>query len=156
MTEKNFLYTNLGCVITFGLFLFLSLVTAESDATQHVMILISEIIGGITMAAAAASLFYIKSDQKYLPVSILGFLAPWLLYAIGYELGFDGSTNHTWVWFISLYLLLVAGFIFIRYNYRKVEGYFKLVLVFLLFINAIFFVYLLFIHIWWNLPFTNS
>ncbi|RDY70241.1 hypothetical protein ACJA3J_05520 [Halobacillus sp. SY10] len=156
MSEKNLLYANVGCVILLGLLLFLGFVTAEADATQQVMILISEIIGGITLVVAILSLFYIKSDQRFLPLSILCFLAPWLLYGIGYEVGFDAATPYTWIWFIGLYILLIAGFIFIRIGYKKIEGHYKLVSAFLLFINAIFFVYLIFIQIWWSIPFLNS
>ncbi|SFJ61567.1 hypothetical protein SAMN04487936_10374 [Halobacillus dabanensis] len=153
MTERQLIYGNMGMVITFGLFLFLSFVTAEADATQDVMILISEIVGSITLISAIVSLFYIKSTQRYLPIANLCFLVPWILYAIGFELGFDETTNYSWIWFIGLYLLLITGFIFLRISYRRIEGYFKLLPVFLLFINGIFFVYLIFIHIWWSIPF---
>lgn len=153
MTDRQLIYVNMAFVITFGLFLFLSFVTAEADATQNVMILISEIVGSISLIGAIVSLFYIKNDQRYLPIAILCFLAPWVLYAIGFELGFDETTKYSWIWFICLYLLLIAGFIFLRICYKKIEGYFKLIPVFLIFINAIFFVYLIFIHIWWSIPF---
>ncbi|MGP4061884.1 hypothetical protein [Halobacillus litoralis] len=155
MTEKQLLYVNMGCVITFGLFLFLSFVTAEADATQGVMILISEIIGGLTLLCAIISLFYIKTDQRYMPVAILTFLIPWILFAIGYELGFDATTDYTWIWFIGLYLLLIAGFILMKTCYSKVLNAYKLVPAFLIFINGILFVYLIFIHIWWSLPFAD-
>lgn len=156
MTERQLLNVNLGCVITFGLFLFLSFVTTEADATQNVMILISEIIGGVALISAIISLFFIKSDLRYLPLSILCFLAPWLVYGIGFEIGFNVDTPHTWLWFIGLYLLLISGFIFLRINYRKLEGYLKLVPVSLMFINGILFVYLIIIHIWWSLPFSHG
>ncbi|WLR47687.1 hypothetical protein LC065_19685 [Halobacillus litoralis] len=155
MSEKNLLYANVGCVGLLGLLLFLSFVTAEADATQQVMILISEIIGAITLVVAFLSFYYIRSDQRYLPISVLCFLAPWLLYGIGYEIGFNASTPYTWIWFIGLYILLITGFIFIRIGYKKVEGHYKLVIAFLLFINGIFFVYLIFIQIWWSIPFLN-
>ncbi|WP_226576597.1 hypothetical protein [Halobacillus litoralis] len=156
MTEKRLLYVNLGSVITFVLFLFLSFVTAETESTHRVMIIICEITGGITFIFAIISLFYIRSDHRYMSVAILAFLSPWLIYALGYEMKLSSDTSYIWTWFISLYLLITAGIVLLRYCYRKVENGLKLAPVFLLFFHAIFIVYLIFIHIWWSLPFIGS
>ncbi|WP_027956596.1 hypothetical protein [Halobacillus kuroshimensis] len=153
MSEKQQLYAHTGLLAAFSLFLFLSFVTAEADSVQRVMITISEVIGCASLAGAVISLYYIKSSQRFMILAILAFLVPWLVYGIGYEAGLDGDTSYVWVWFISLYLLLVGGFIILRISYKKTEEIFKLVPASLMFVNAILFVYLIFIHIWWSLPF---
>ncbi|MCA1022636.1 hypothetical protein GLW03_12635 [Halobacillus halophilus] len=153
MSEKQQLYAHTGLMAAFSLFLFLSFVTAEADSAQRVMITISEVIGCSAVAGAAISLYYIKSSQRMLILAILAFLAPWLVYGIGYEAGWNGDTSYVWVWFIGLYLLLTGSFIVLRMSYKKTEEIFKLVPVFLMFVNAILTAYLIFIHIWWSLPF---
>lgn len=156
MTEKQLLYVNLGGVIAFGLFVLISLVTAGTDSTHGVMVLISELIGGVTLIGAIISLFYIKSDQRFVPVSIISFLSAWLVFAIGYEIGIDSTTNQKWIWFFGSYIVLVAGFILMRLSYAKIQGAYKLLPAFLLFFNSILSVFILFFHIWWNLPFVGK
>ncbi|RWZ55278.1 hypothetical protein EQV77_11580 [Halobacillus fulvus] len=153
MTEKHWLYVNMGGIIAFALFLVLSFATIQTDATQNVMIWISEIVGGLLLIAAIISLFYMKSNQKFVPIAILTFLIPWVLFTIGYELGFNEDTSNVWIWFISLYILLIANFILLRISYSRIEGYNKLIPASLLFVQAIFFVFLAFFQVWWLLPF---
>lgn len=155
MTEKQLLFVNMASVIVFGVFLFLSFVTAEAESTHDTMVLISEIIGGVTLIGAIISLFYIKSEQKYVSIAIISFLSPWLLFTIGYEAGVNTQTNHIWIGFIAVYIILVASFILLRKSYKRIQGAFKLIPAFLMFINAIFFVFLLFVQIWWLLPFSE-
>ncbi|ARI78169.1 hypothetical protein [Halobacillus mangrovi] len=155
MTEKQLLYVNLGGVIAFSLFMLLSFATAEAETAHRVIIVISEVLGGLTLISAIISLSYIKSEQRFVPISIIAFLIAWLIYAIGYEVGIDETTKYSWIWFISLYIILFAGFYIIRNCYKKVLGYYKLLPPFLLFLNGMLFVFLLFIHIWWQLPFSG-
>ncbi|KHE73217.1 hypothetical protein [Halobacillus sp. BBL2006] len=155
MTEKQWLYVNLGGVIAFSLFVLLSFGTAEAGSAHGVMILISEIVGGLTLVSSILSLLYIKSEQRFISISIVAFLIAWLIYAIGYEIGIDGETKHSWIWFFSLYIILLAGFIVIRICYKRILGLYKLLPPFLLFLNGMLFVFIIFIHIWWHLPFTG-
>lgn len=152
MNEKQLLYVNIGLMIGTILFIFLSFATAQSESTHSTMVLISEIIGGLTFISALISLYYIKSDQKYIPVSILSFFVPWIIYMIGHHAGMNEETNFKWIWFISLYILTISGIIFMRSCYNKIQGIFALVPVFLIFINAIFFVFTVVLYIWWSFP----
>ncbi|MBH0228648.1 hypothetical protein [Halobacillus yeomjeoni] len=156
MSEKHWVYTNLGAVITFGLFLTLSFVTLESGSSHDIMILITEIIGGLVLVASIVSIMYIETDQKYVPVSIISFLSAWLVFALGFELGIRSSTPYKWIWFLSLYIIFITGFIFMRKSYTKITGAFKVLPVFLMFINGTFLAFILFIHLWWSLPFAGN
>ncbi|MCA0969734.1 hypothetical protein LCM20_03885 [Halobacillus litoralis] len=152
MSEKQLLYVNLGLLSVAILFIFLSFFTVQSESAQGTMILISEIVGGLTVISAGVSIYYIKSDQKYMPVAILSFFVPWILYVIGHHSSIGAETDMNWLWFVSLYILIIVGLVFIRISYNKIEGAFALVPVFLLFINAMFFVYLVILQVWWNVP----
>ncbi|MBA2174629.1 hypothetical protein H0266_06860 [Halobacillus locisalis] len=156
VSEKQLLYVNTGLIVVFSAFLFLSFVTVQAVNTQGVMVLISEILGGLSVVSAIISLYYIKSEQKYVPVSMLGFLVPWVIFVIGYEIGINANTTLSWIWFVSLYILIIACFIILRISYNRIIGTFKLIPAFMLFINAIFFVYLVALHIWWSLPISEA
>lgn len=153
MTEKNWLYINIGGIILFGLFVLLSFVTTDTESTHNVMVLISEILGGLVLISAIVSLLYINSLQQFVPVSIIAFLSAWLVFALGYELGIRPTTELKWLWFVGLYITFIAGFILMRMSYSRIEGPYKLIPAFLLFFNSTFFVFIFFIHILWSLPF---
>ncbi|MFQ3543698.1 hypothetical protein Q7A53_06405 [Halobacillus rhizosphaerae] len=153
MTEKQLLFVNLGGVITFGLFLLLSLLIQNAASTQHVMILLSEIIGGLTFAAAIISIVYMKTRKRWFPVSVLSFLSIWFVYMIGYEIGIDSSSSHSWIWFLIFYITAGVSIYFLKKSYQIMEGNFKLFPAFFMFFNSMLIVYMIFLTIWWNLPF---
>ncbi|MGP4076513.1 hypothetical protein [Halobacillus sp. K22] len=155
MTKKQWEYVNFGGVIAFGVFLLLSFVTAEAGTANRVMVLFCEIIGAALIVGAYLSIHHLNGERRFIPFSIMVFLSAWLVYAIGYEIGVDASTNYKWIWFLFLYIVLIAGFYFLRKMYTGLTGPFKLLPIFLLFINAILFVIILFFNIWWSLPFTG-
>ncbi len=155
LSKKQWEFTNFGGVIAFGLFLLLSFVTAEADTAHRVMVLFCEVIGAAVVVNAYLSLHHLNGERRFIPFSIMVFLGAWLVYAIGYEIGVEASTNNKWIWFLFLYIVLIAGFVLLRKMYAGLTGPFKLLPIFLLFVNAILFVFILFFNIWWSLPFSG-
>ncbi|WP_079480764.1 hypothetical protein [Halobacillus salinus] len=152
MNEKQLLYVNVGLVIGTVLFIISSFATAQSESAHSTMVLISEILGGLTIISAMISLYYIKSDQKYIPIAILSFFVPWIVYVVGHHAGINQDTNFHWIWFVSLYILSISGIILMRISYNAIQGLFALLPVFLMFLNAMFFVYTVVLFVWWSLP----
>lgn len=153
MNKRVMLYINTGITALFVISLFISFATMEAEGTHQTWVTITECVGGASILLAGISLVYLKDEHRFVPLSILYFFAPWLLYALGHEIGFDASTPYVWAWFIGLYLLLIAGFILIRMLYFKMHGVYQLIPAVLLFVNGILLVYLLFLQLWWLLPF---
>ncbi|UOQ43585.1 hypothetical protein MUN89_16960 [Halobacillus salinarum] len=151
LTERKLLLGNLGMIITFGVCLLLSLLLRGSG--QNAMVIISEVIGALTFITAIIAVIYIKSIQKWVPISVIAFLSVWLVFMIGYEAGIHASTPYQWIWFLVFYLVTVTSIVYLRLGYEKVEGNYKLLPAFFLFFNSMLTVSMIFIHIWWNLPF---
>ncbi|UOR13277.1 hypothetical protein [Halobacillus amylolyticus] len=155
MTERHWLWINLGGVIAFGLLTLISLCTAINGPAQVTLVVISEIIGILTFIFAILTLFYIKDRQRWFAISILSFMGVWIAYGIGYEIGIDAQTNNSWIWFYLYYVVFIASVVLLRFSYTKIKGLFKLAPVFFIFFNAMLTLYMITIHTWYLLPFSE-
>ncbi|WP_173917067.1 hypothetical protein [Halobacillus sp. Marseille-Q1614] len=148
MTERQWFLGNIGGISLFGTFLLLSFLTFGN----RVIILMTETIGFLTLTLAGITLYYIRNHKKWLMISIIAFLTPWLIFSIGYEIGITESTNSYWIWFVLFYLGTIAAFVLMKKSYLKIEGLYKLFPVFFIFFNSMLFIYMAVLNFWWFLP----
>ncbi|UOQ92679.1 hypothetical protein MUO14_20010 [Halobacillus shinanisalinarum] len=155
MTERHWLWMNLGGVSAFGLFILISLCTAINGPAQGAIVVISEIIGILIFIFAVLTLFYIKDRQRWFAISILSFVGVWIAFGIGYEMSIDAQTNNSWIWFYLYYVAFIASIVLLKFSYAKIRGLFKLTPIFFIFFNAMLTLYMVTIHIWYLLPFSE-
>ncbi|MFC7320120.1 hypothetical protein [Halobacillus campisalis] len=148
MSARQWVWINLGGVFAFGLFFVLSLITRGHTA----FVVLTEIIGLATLGFAIAAIVYKKKDLRWLAISIISYMTPWLVFAIGHEAGVNASSTLKGLWFFPFYITIVAGMFFIKRSYHYLEGLFKLLPAFFLFFHSILLLYMIALHIWWVLP----
>ncbi|MFC7062701.1 hypothetical protein [Halobacillus seohaensis] len=149
MSEKQWIWINLGGILTFGLFLLISLITRG----QNALVVMTEIIGFITLIFAIITFIYIKNDNRWLCISIIAYTIPWIVFGVGYEIGIEESMNNFNLWFAIFYGFIIASFVFMQRSYHNLTNIFKLVPAFFLFFHSILLLYMVVLHIWWLLPF---
>ncbi|SDJ41922.1 hypothetical protein [Salimicrobium halophilum] len=152
MKEKNWLWLVVAGVSLFGIFVILSVVTLNTDTVQRVFVILSEVFGVVTLAFSIWGWVKIPS-QKWLYIAPVAFLGSWLMIGIAYEIGFDATMDHGWVWFLVYYIVAVASSVLLRFSIGKTEGKQALMPISMLFVQSIQIVYVIIIHIIWMLPF---
>ncbi|WP_181349305.1 hypothetical protein [Thalassobacillus sp. CUG 92003] len=153
MSEKQMFWGNTGGAIFFGLMVLISLMTAKDAGTFRIMVIITEIIGVIILIGAIYSVLQLTSEQKWVPISVIAFIANWLIAAIGYEVGLEKNTDQKWLFFITYYLSLAATIFYEKKAFHRITGGFKLLPACCLFATSMLTVYILGLNMWWLLPF---
>ncbi|GGF16497.1 hypothetical protein GCM10010954_13900 [Halobacillus andaensis] len=149
MTERQWIWINVGNIIAFLMFVLLSL----STEGQRAIVVLTETIGVLALVFAIITLIYGKAEFKWFAVCGIACLAPWVVFAIGYETGITATTNYYHLGFMLFYIVMIASIVFLKISFQKLHDEFKLIPVFLLFFHAILLIYIMVIHIWWLLPF---
>ncbi|SIS47138.1 hypothetical protein [Salimicrobium flavidum] len=152
MKEKNWLWLVITGVSLFGLFIFLSVVTMNTDTVQRVFVIISEVLGVLTLSFAIAA--WMKDNTRpWVYIGTVAFLCSWIMIAVAYEIGLSANTDNGWVWFLFYYIIAISGIVVMRLSSGKVFGKETLLPISMLFVAGIQLVYVLAVHIIWSLPF---
>ncbi|WP_347861281.1 hypothetical protein U0355_11435 [Salimicrobium sp. PL1-032A] len=152
MKDKHWLWLLVAGVSLFGLFIVLSIVTVDTETSQRVFVIFSEIIGLATLALAIWGWVY-RSSEKWLYLATIVFLSGWLMLGIAYEIGLDSSTEYGLVWFIIYYAVAIISIVVLKISIGKTETRKTLFPVTLSFVQGIQLAYIIVIHIIWTLPF---
>ncbi|MFG6149591.1 hypothetical protein [Halobacillus sp. B23F22_1] len=149
MTERQWIWINVGNVIAFLTFVLLSL----STGGQRAIVVLTETMGVLALVFAIITVIYRKSEYKWFALCAIAYLAPWAVFAIGYETGITAASSYYHLGFLFFYIVMIASIVFLKISFQKLHEQFKLMPVFLLFFHAILLLFVMVIHIWWLLPF---
>ncbi|MCP3026811.1 hypothetical protein [Halobacillus sp. A5] len=149
MTERQWLWINFGSVTAFIFFILLSLITGGQDA----LVIMTEILAVLALIVAGVTIVYHRSEAMWVAVAAAAYIVPWGVFAAGYELAVEQTTSYYHLWFIFFYIAFTAAVVFLRKSFKQLNDEFKLFPVFLLFFHAMLLLYMIFLHIWWLLPF---
>ncbi|MFD1017649.1 hypothetical protein [Thalassobacillus hwangdonensis] len=151
MNEDLILKINIWGAIVFVLFLFLDIILIGTETAFNVFALLTAIIGLIVLISAVVGTVLIINEDKWVAISIVAFLSVWVMFSIGYILGFDEPFMNYRSFFITYYIIFVVSAVFMRIAFKKIITVFKILPGVFLFINALITLYIVFMHMWWVL-----